>query len=613
MGKILDIKKYYILFCTVRLLKIRNVLSFLRYKIGIKLKISRVIYIKHDIPNGTYFKPINKTDKIIESNKNNDDILLFGYKKIKTNKIPVWYENIFNNEVNINNNIKWWKIPDYDPVVGDIKIIWELSRYDWVLLFAKNSKNGDNHSITKLNLWLQNWIDLNPPYFGSNWKCGQEASIRIIHLAVAAYILNQTRTATPSLKKLIWLHVKRIEPTLSYSKAQDNNHGTSEAAALFIAGSWLSMMGEKSGEKIQNKGRKLLENRVKYLIEKDGSFSQYSTNYHRLMLDTLCIVEIWRKYHGLQEFTDEYKIKTISASRWLYAFVDHISGDIPNIGANDGAHIISLSDCGYRDYRPTVQLAIALFEEKKAYSEYGMWNKQLEWLNIKIPKIEANKETKYIFDDGGYAIMKKDDIMVVMKYPRYRFRPSHCDALHVDLWKNGENILRDSGTYSYYTNDNSTTYYQGTESHNTIQFDNRDQMPRISRYLFGEWISTVFVSEIKESKDKSTFTAAYRDSNNAYHKRTIILSNYSLTVHDEVSGFKDNAIIRWRLKPEKWKRENNCITTGTKKIIVTSSVTIKNFKITDGFESRYYNKKTILPVLEAEINKPGYIITEYYW
>ena len=31
------------------------------------------------------------------------------------------------------------------------------------------------------------------------------------------------------------------------------------------------------------------------LIGRDGSFSQYSLNYHRLMLDTFCIVEIWRQ------------------------------------------------------------------------------------------------------------------------------------------------------------------------------------------------------------------------------------------------------------------------------------------------------------------------------
>ena len=37
----------------------------------------------------------------------------------------------------------WWAIPDFDPLVGDIKLLWELSRMDWLLAMAARARQGD--------------------------------------------------------------------------------------------------------------------------------------------------------------------------------------------------------------------------------------------------------------------------------------------------------------------------------------------------------------------------------------------------------------------------------------------------------------------------------------
>ena len=67
---------------------------------------------------------------------------------------------------------------------------------------------------------------------------------------------------------------------------------------------------------------------------------------------------------------------------------------------------------------------------------------------------------------------------------RFRFRPSQADAMHVDLWVKDQNLLSDAGTYSYNTDARWLKYFPGTQSHNTVQFDDRDQMPRLGRFLF---------------------------------------------------------------------------------------------------------------------------------
>ena len=87
-------------------------------------------------------------------------------------------------------------------------------------------------------------------------------------------------------------------------------------------------------------------------------------------------------------------------------------------------------------------------------------------------------------------MINRDEILLLFRYPNYQFRPSHSDALHIDFWLRGQNLFRDSGTYGYFSKDISDSYFESTEAHNTVQFDYRDQMPRLGRFLYGKWIET---------------------------------------------------------------------------------------------------------------------------
>ena len=156
---------------------------------------------------------------------------------------PNWFFNPFNNKKHNCNQKHWSRIEDFSSYTGDIKCIWEASRFDWALILARTYKySGDIKFFQCLNNWLTDWVLKNPTNTGPNWKCGQEASIRIITLLLVALILEQHEKPQQDLVIIIADHAKRIESTLFYSLAQNNNHGTSEAAALFIAGSWLNTL-----------------------------------------------------------------------------------------------------------------------------------------------------------------------------------------------------------------------------------------------------------------------------------------------------------------------------------------------------------------------------------
>ncbi|MEA9997372.1 heparinase II/III-family protein [Pseudomonas sp. 10B1] len=591
-----------------------NIFRAVFYRIGIKIGINPVRRLTAKTPLGPFFEECLAEGNLLPyPSQWNTEIRYFGFWLCPLSFAPPnWHLNPLNGKVVPEPKREWWKIADFDADVGDIKNIWEASRFDWVLAFAQKA-TSEGSSLARLNLWLADWCQNNEPYFGPNWKCGQEASIRVMHLAMAAIILDADQAPLQSLSDLVSLHLERIEPTLSYAIAQDNNHGTSEAAALFIGGSWLSKFGHRKGAHWERLGRKWLENRAGRLVEEDGSFSQYSANYHRVMLDTFSMVEIWRVKQELVRFSSRFETKVKAAANWLYTMCDQVTGDVPNIGANDGARLMLLTDTDFRDFRPSIQLSVALFSNLRAYASEGDWDLPLKWLNLNIPVSTLPPPGSQLFNEGGYGVLRIGDIFALLRFPRFRFRPSQADALHVDLWRNGICLLCDAGSYSYHSDDEWLRYFPGTISHNTIQFDDRDQMPRLSRFLFGNWLKTTQTNLIAKADGMRACSATYVDSDKVMHSRRLLLSNKSLKVTDNISGFSKSAVLRWRLKPGKWIVDGSTVTKGTERLVFTTDVRVVRFEVVQGWESRYYLQKDQIPVLEVEVLAAGTLTTEYYW
>jgi len=596
-----------------------NILRVVIYRLSIKTGLNSAFRLKSEILDGPFFKKCSVQPKNIPGNTSWQTTgVMFGHFNFPLSDTPPnWFVNhISGNEFPLPYR-EWWQIADFDESAGDIKLIWELSRMDWVVALAQRARNGDNESLEKLNIWLVNWSSENKPYKGPNWKCGQEASIRVLNLACASLILEQHKNTNKSLKMLLKVHLRRIAATISYGIAQDNNHGTSEAAALFIGGSWLSSQGSKEGAKWEKCGRNWLENRAKKLIAADGCFSQYSTNYHRLMLDTFSFVEIWRRELDLHKFSVNFYDKSAKAANWLYQIVSPKNGLAPNLGANDGAQILQLTDSDYCDFRPSVQLATSLFEDKNAFISSELLDSHLNWLGVSIDKLIAPPQCSFNFDGGGFSVIRNHDAMAVLRVPNSCFRPGQSDALHLDFWINGHGIFRDAGSFSYNSFPDLSWYFSGTAGHNTVQFDDRDQMPKLGRFLYGSWLKTKYVSPVSFKNGYSSCSASYRDYQGAEHSRQVNLSDTSLSIYDEVKGFREKAVIRWRLSDSEYNLE--LIENGVKVknglcvIVVTSNTPIVRADIVQGWMSMFYIQKQSVPILEVEISGAGIITTDVRW
>lgn len=490
---------------------------------------------------------------------------------------------------------------------GDIKNVWEASRFEWAPVLALAWRvSGEEKYLSTLNAWVSDWAEKNPFNSGPNWKCGQEASIRLINLLLAARVLGVHDAPSSSLVEFITLHCSRIMPTIHYAVGQDNNHGTSEAAALFIGGGWLIKVAgtaalKRRAARWHQQGRRRLEERVSRLVAPDGSFSQYSINYHRVLLDTLSQAEIWRRELDAPSFSSFFHARCKSAAAWLEAMTDALTGDAPNLGANDGARLYDLFSAPYRDFRPSVELAYLLFRGERVYGK-GEWDAPLRLLGVEPDAHPCSKESPACqFPAGGYVVLHSGASRGVIRYANFVFRPGHADCLHLDLWHKGVNILRDGGTFSYSADPSWHDYFSGTQAHNTVQFDGRNQMPRVGRFLFGEWLEMEKVSEMADDGAVRSWSGAYRDWKGARHRRTVAAQGNVWRIRDEVSGFEEKAVLRWRLVPAGWVLNGGSCESEHALLSVAASAPLRRLELTTGWESLHYQEKTPLPVLEIEI------------
>ncbi len=564
--------------------------------------------ITAEIPAGPLFAaPAARADLPPPNASWADRIWWFDWFSIERREgAPDWHHNPFGSGRG-DQTSNWWAVPDFAGA-GDVKGIWELSRFGWLVAFATQAAHGDAEALATMNQWLQSWLRENPPYRGTNWKCGQEASLRVIHLLAAAFILGQDRAPQCALAETVALNIKRIAPTMSYAIGQDNNHGTSEAAAMFIGGSFLSALGWAEGARWTSIGRRWLENRARHLISQDGSFSQYSVVYHRLMLDTFSFAEAWRRRFSLAPFSSGMIDRLSAATRWLDAMVDRSSGDAPNVGANDGARILPLTEADYRDFRPSLQLASVLFRGQRAIAASGAWDDQLRWLSISPSAPTASEPTSQSFDDGGFHVLRTGGAVAYLRYPRFRFRPSQADLLHLDLWVNGRNLLRDAGSFSYNADAETRNYFAGTAAHNTVQFDGRDQMPRLGRFLFGGWAKAREVQLVSGDKDLRC-AAAFTDYRGVNHHREIALRSGGFTCSDTIAGQFTEAVLRWRLMPGAYRLDGNRLIGSELRLSISCNDSACTMDLKVGFESRYYLHQHEIPVLEIAVTRPCRIVT----
>ena len=465
--------------------------------------------------------------------------------------------------------------------------------------------------IDKINILAKNWALNNSINEGINWSCGQEVSIRINHFFQGLNILKIYKKIQEDdeLNQFVLAHLRRIDLTINYAKSQQNNHIISESSALFIGGNLLK------NEYFAEKGRRNLELFVNKLVMEDGTFSQYSVIYHRLVLDTLNQVEIWRRELNLSPFSQRLNKSCKKLIKWLVDFTDSNSGNSPNLGGNDGSFCYQYNVDSYRDFRHTINLSGILFNSNVFFKE----KKFLKSINFLNPEVRRSilikdiieKDSGYkVFASGGFIKIFNKYSWSILRLPIYKFRPVNVDPLHFDLWFKGVNIIKDSGSYSYNKKFLEMNKFQGIEGHSSIQFDNKENMPRLGRFLWGSWLKLNKFKILNSSEKEVNFLAGYEFKYGSHQRQIISKQNKNLwEIIDNVSSFKKNAILRWRLIDSNWKLKGNVLSGEFGTIEIKCSNSNFQLSLEKGYESLFYNQMKELLVLKICIFTEGQIKT----
>lgn len=384
----------------------------------------------------------------------------------------------------------WSRVNEFGD--SDIKLVWETSRFGFVYTLVRAYwRTGDERYVEWFWQLVTDWMAHNLPNRGVNWKCGQEISLRVMACCFGLYgFLGSEATCADRVWALVQLLAasgQRIEANLPYALSQRNNHGISEGMGLWTLGTLFPEL--EAADRWEARGRDVLESLAQRLIYEDGSFSQHSVNYHRLMLhDYLWCVRL-AEIQG-RPFSAQLKQRIALAGNWLCQLQVGNDGQVPMYGQVDGALILPLNNCDFQDFRPVIQTAFVLTTGERFFDR-GPWDEDLLWLfgpEALVTVLNPSEQQDLSAKEGGYYTIRTEDSVVFTRCGALKDRPAQADMLHVDLWYRGYPVAIDAGTYSYHASPPWNNSLAETQYHNCVTVDGLAQMKRASRFLWLPWV-----------------------------------------------------------------------------------------------------------------------------
>ena len=501
-------------------------------------------------------------------------------------------------------NRHWTKIEDLSSSDGDIKYVWEKSRFTFLNDIIRYDHHFEKNNSEFVFNQIESWIDSNPINMGPNYKCSQEISIRCLNWIWAIYFYSEDTALHDDrwqkvIQSIYW-QIRHVYSNINFSRyCVRNNNAIKESLFLYVSGLLFPFFRESQSWKTN--GKKCLEEEINYQIYEDGSYLQFSHNYQRVLVQlmtwTVSISEVHNEV--LQE-------KTLLKIRKLVKYMDHCcvgsNGELPNYGNNDGALFFKLTNQSYNDFRPQINALNYALSKSHIYNNEDI-QEEARWYGSELDRLENietsvnQKETAIrIFPEGGIATItdRRDASFTFLKCAKYRDRPGQADNMHLDIWIDGNNYLRDSGTYKYNTSEELIQYFAGTAGHNTVMVEGHNQMTKGPRFIWDDWTRKASLQKAQDSDTYILFANAemfYSLGKPVEHNRKVVKkSPHHWLVIDKIPNKRKQQTMTqlWHVNPE--FSENLTIKS------IDESGNELELILKDGHWSAYYGTKEKAPV-----------------
>jgi hypothetical protein len=357
---------------------------------------------------------------------------------------------------------------------GDHKIIWELNRHQHLVVLAQAYLlTGDTRNLDEICAQLESWMTANPFHRGTNWASALEVAFRALSWIWIDHLVGRSMPAPFHTRwvHMLYLHGCHLGNNFSVYFAP-NNHLIGEALALHALG--LYFEGLPRADSWERQGAQVMREQFARQIRDDGSTFEQATYYQVYVLDMFLL-------HAILTRSDaEHLAKLERMADYLHA-VTGPSRLQPFLGDDDGGRLFHPS--GLREHFPRASIATAGAFFKRtdwAYDADDLASQAVWWLGADVlsRKGAVGKWESRVFPDAGVVVMAHGDTHALIDAGPFggrRAGHSHSDTLSIVLGSGGSEILIDSGTYTYTGEPKWRDWFRGTEAHNTIRIDGRDQ------------------------------------------------------------------------------------------------------------------------------------------
>lgn len=371
---------------------------------------------------------------------------------------------------------------------GDVKWIWELNRLQHLPLLAQGWLfTGDTRYSSAAFEHLDSWIDQNPPGRGIAWRGAFEAGLRSISVALALQGLRDSPDLTVDRYRRI-VHVLAVSAERCWRErslySSANNHLIGEMTGLAVVG---MMFPDLPGaERWERRAVRVLSVEAGKLILPDGCGAEQSIGYQIATVELIHLVAallLERDGHAPPAITEAIA----RSSRFLAAIVGHDDPD-PRYGDADQEFAFRLGAEEVRTVRQHLGITSALGWGAGAVNAHertltAEWYRRMApptGVSTVVPGSGKDRVPDAFFAaDGGLVVFRRGRRRITMDVGQLGYLSiaahGHADALAVTLSVDGQDIIGDPGTGSYYRHPGWRTVMRGTRAHGTVCVDGEDQ------------------------------------------------------------------------------------------------------------------------------------------
>lgn len=415
---------------------------------------------------------------------------------------------------------------------GDVRQLWEPARLQQLVDLAVIARTGNSdqrhRAVWMIDAQLASWVKDNPLMTGAHYISAMECALRLVAVCHALDMIRDQladTSAADALASIVGTHAPLIAQRLSLHSST-GNHTTAEATGLVYAGLLFPEM--EDARKWLSTGLTILEAESEHQVLPDGGGTEQALDYHLFNVQLLSLVQALLKHH--ESDVPPAIARAVNRGWDFLAAMGLAEGKLPAIGDSDGGYALS---------------RYLLFPDHTGGP--APESRTFEHAGYTVARIASNPSLRLTFDHGPLGMP-----------PSYGH--GHADALAVILAAGDEDLLLDTGTYTYTGDQQWRRFFRGTRAHNTVTVDGQDQAVQEACFLWSRPFRTRLIASEIEDGQRGRLIAEHDGYGHlgVRHTRGIAwLHDQWLLIWDHLSGEGEHQLeLNWHLGSEPfWRNE----------------------------------------------------------